>query len=287
MHLRDWYDLTRLDHGFLWGIAVLVGEGLAYRGFPPLSYVILGFTVPVLIEVGIFAMNDYLDVESDVLNNRTDRPLTRHAIPQQYPLYLSLAVLPLSVVLGFFTGLSKPFFIVVVFVILGVLYNVRLKGIPMVKNVVMGLCIAAPLIWGNLVIREEILPVIIVFAAAAFTSGFGREVLKDMMDTVGDKATGCTTLPVLFGLKSSAVVVSLLFLAAGFFILLPSFYYLDTLYYRDVYYLIPAGATFGIVCFYVHSLLKDTSYENVKRLRKRTLNILEMGILTFVLGAIL
>lgn len=287
MRFRDWYDLTRLDHGLLWGTAVLVGEILAYRGFPPIHYAVLGFVIPVLIEVGVFALNDYLDLESDILNNRSDRPLTRDVIPQQYPLYLSLAVLPLAVVLGVFMGLAKPFLILMIFVILGILYNIKLKELPLVKNGVMGLCIAAPLLGGNLVVKDDILPIIMILGCAAFTAGFGREVLKDMMDTVGDKATGCKTLPIMIGLHNSAVIVSLLFLAAGFFVLIPFFYPFDYFYFHDPFYLVPACVTTAVIVYCVYSILKDTSCENVKMLRKRTLHVIELGIATFIIGAFL
>lgn len=287
MHLRDWYDLTRLDHGILWGTAVIIGASLAYRGFPPLKFVFLGFSIPVLIEVGIFALNDYIDIDSDILNKRRDRPLTRHAIPTQYPLYFSLAVLPVSIVLGVLTGLKNPFLIVVTFIVLGILYNVKLKELPLVKNFIMGLCIAAPLVGGNLLITNEILPVIMVLSICAFTAGFGREVLKDMMDTFGDKSVGCTTFPILFGLRRSAILVSSLIVTAGIFILLPFFYPFDQFYYHDPFYLIPACATITLIIICVHSLFKDTSQKNIQVLRKRTLNIIELGMVTFIAGALL
>jgi geranylgeranylglycerol-phosphate geranylgeranyltransferase len=287
MHLRDWYDLTRLDHGILWGVAVVIGESLAYRGFPPLKFAVLGFVIPVLIEVGIFALNDYIDIDSDILNKRNDRPLTRHAIPTQYPLYFSLAVLPVSIVLGVLTGLTSPLLIVVIFIVLGILYNVKLKELPLVKNFIMGLCIAAPLIGGNLLITNEILPVIMVLGICAFTAGFGREVLKDMMDTLGDKSVGCTTFPILFGLRRSAVLVSSLIVTAGIFILLPYLYPFDRFYYHDPFYLIPACATNVLIITCVYSLIKDTSHKNIQVLRKRTLHIIELGMVTFIVGALL
>ena len=286
MHLRDWYDLTRLDHGILWGAAVVIGASLAYRGFPPLKFVFLGFFIPVLIEVGIFALNDYIDIDSDILNKRGDRPLTRHAIPTQYPLYFSMAVLPVSVVLGVLSGLKNIFLIVVTFIVLGILYNVKLKELPLVKNFIMGLCIAAPLIGGNLLVTNEILPVIVILSICAFTAGFGREVLKDMMDTLGDKSVGCTTFPILFGLRKSAFLVSSLIVIAGIFILLPFFYCFDQVYYYDPFYLIPACATITLIIMCVHSLMKDTSRKNIQVLRKRTLHIIELGMITFVAGAL-
>ena len=284
MRLRDWYDLTRLDHGILWGAAVLIGEGLACRGIPPLPYAVIGFLIPVFIEIGIFALNDYIDVESDILNKRSDRPLTRNAIPHTYPLYLSAIVLPMAIIIGVFIQMV-PFLIVVVGVVLGVLYNIKLKEVPLVKNAVMGLCIAAPLIGGNLVITN-ILPIVLVFGAAAFTAGFGREVLKDMMDVKGDKAHGCTTFPILFGLKISSFIVSFLLLLACFFVLLPFFYPLDVFYFHDPVYLVAAAVTSGLVMYCVYTILKDRSYETIKLLRKKTLYVIEVGIITFILGAI-
>jgi 4-hydroxybenzoate polyprenyltransferase len=172
-----------------------------------------------------------------------------------------------------------------IFVILGILYNVKLKELPLVKNGVMGLCIAAPLIGGNLVVTDEVLPIVLILGCAAFTAGFGREVLKDMMDTVGDKATGCRTFPIIVGLKYSAVIVSLLLLAAGVFVLLPYVYPFDYFYFHDPIYLVLACATTAVIIYCVYSVLKDRSCENIKMLRKRTLHAIELGIVTFIAGA--
>lgn len=285
MHLRDWYDLTRLDHGILWGAAVVVGEILACRGFPPLQYVILGFAAPLFIEIGIFSLNDYIDRESDVLNNRVDRPLVRGAIPVQYPLYVALVMLPGAVVLGF---ISNPitFFLVTMFTVLGVLYNVKLKEVPCVKNCIMGVCIAAPLLGGNLFVKDEILPVVALFAAAAFFLGTGREILKDMMDTKGDRATGCKTLPLLIGPENSARIVFLLFLVSCIVILFPYGYPCDNFYFHDTLYLISACVTCGLTVYCAYSVVKDWSKSNIALLRKRTFHILELGIFTFLVGVL-
>jgi len=287
MHLRDWYHLTRLDHGLIWGAAVVAGEIIAYGGFPPLSYAILGFVIPLLIEVGIFALNDYVDVESDILNKRKDRPLTRNTISKQYPLYLSLAVLPVAAVLGAMMYLLMPFLIILLFIGLGILYNVKLKAVPLVKNSVMGLCIAAPLIGGNLVITDEVLPIVIIFSVAAFISGFGREVLKDMMDMVGDEASGCKTLPIIFGLKKTAWIVSFSLISACIFIVFPFFFPVDSSYFHNAPYIMVSLLACALSFYCAYSICANQSLENIKLLRKRSLNILEIGIIAFILGAIL
>jgi geranylgeranylglycerol-phosphate geranylgeranyltransferase len=271
----------------IWGLAVVAGEIIACGGFPPLTYAVLGFVIPVLIEVGIFSLNDYLDVDSDILNNRSDRPLTRNAISREYPLYVSLAVLPIAAVLGAMMYLLLPFIIVLIFIGLGILYNVKLKEVPMVKNVIMGLCIAAPLIGGNLVVHDHVLPIIMLFGTAAFISGFGREVLKDMMDMVGDEASGCTTLPLLYGLKKTAWIVFLSLIGACVLILIPFFFPVNQSYFHDVLYLILALLTSILSVYCAYSILKNQSLDNIKILRKKSLYILETGIIAFIMGAIL
>ncbi|MGC1119909.1 MAG: UbiA family prenyltransferase [Candidatus Methanofastidiosia archaeon] len=286
MRFRDWYDLTRLDHGILWGAAVVVGEILAYRGFPPLQYVILGFAAPLLVEIGIFSLNDYLDRESDILNNRVDRPLVRRAIPEQYPLYVALVMLPGAVVLGFISNLLVPFVLVILFSALGVLYNMKLKEVPCVKNCIMGVCIAVPLLGGNLMVQDRILPVVALFATAAFLLGTGREILKDMMDTAGDRATGCKTLPLLIGPKNSARIVYSLFLVSCIVILFPCGYPCDDFYFHDTLYLISACVTCGLTVYCACSVVRDWSRSNIVLLRKRTFHILELGIFTFLVGVL-
>ncbi|MBU7023639.1 MAG: UbiA family prenyltransferase [Theionarchaea archaeon] len=226
-----------------------------------------------------------MDKESDILNNRVDRPLVRGAIPVQYPLYVAVVTLPGAMVLGFISN-PTTFFLVTVFTVLGVLYNVKLKEVPCVKNCIMGVCIAAPLLAGNLFVKDEILPVVVLFAAAAFLLGTGREILKDMMDIKGDNATGCKTLPLLIGPENSARIVFSLFLVSCIIILFPYGYLFDGFYFHDPLYLTAACITCGVTMYCAYSVVKDWSRSNVVLLRKRTFHILELGIFTFLVGVL-
>lgn len=54
---------------------------------------------------------------------------------------------------------------------------------------------------------------VLAFSAFAFLMSMAREILKDAADREGDRAYGCKTIPIVWGLKTTKVIVSLLYLA--------------------------------------------------------------------------
>jgi len=84
-------------------IAVLIGETILLGGLPVFTLpIILSLLVRVFSEAGSFTLNDYLDVESDRINKKTDRPLVRGTISPRFALWFSVATLLLSTALAFF-----------------------------------------------------------------------------------------------------------------------------------------------------------------------------------------
>ena len=79
------WQLTRLEHGIMYGVGVILGALLSADDARTLTLladpcILLGALVALLVEAGSFALNDYCDFEVDILNSRTDRPLVRGAL---------------------------------------------------------------------------------------------------------------------------------------------------------------------------------------------------------------
>ncbi len=198
--------LTRIEHAFMLALAVLIAETILLGELPPPTLVIiLSLLVPVFSEMGSFALNDYFDIETDKLNKK-DRPLVKGTLSPKFALNLSFITLVLSTVMAYFINL-EVFIIAVVFNIVAVLYNWKLKDMPLVGNVYIAFTMAIPFIFGNFVISTSLSELALVLAGLGFVAGLAREIIKSVQDMEGDiKARGSRTLPVLIGKKKSVLV---------------------------------------------------------------------------------
>jgi len=215
--LRELYRLTRFEHALMLALAVLVAEAIASAGVLPLS-VALAFSllVPILSEMGSFALNDYLDIGTDRLNGKLDRPLVKGTISPGFAKWFSCACLLFSVVLAYFINMPA-FAIALIFNALAVAYNWKLKDMPLAGNAYIALTMAIPFVFGNYVISSTLSPLNLTLALLGFVAGLAREIIKSVQDVEGDVAArGSKTLPVVIGKKASlaaAVSLYLLFIA--------------------------------------------------------------------------
>jgi len=214
--LKEMVKLTRFEHALMLAFAVLVAEIIVLGSFPPIEiFILLSLLVPIFSEMGSFALNDYFDVETDRLNKKTDRPLVKGTITPAFALKFSIVFLILSTVLAFFINIFA-FSIALFFNIAAVLYNWKLKDLPLAGNVYIALTMAIPFIFGNYVVSQELSMIVLVLALLGFLAGLAREIIKSVQDMEGDvKARGSKTLPVMIGEKASldfAVLLYLLFM---------------------------------------------------------------------------
>jgi len=218
--------LFRIEHALMLSIAVLVGillsQGISGTAIP-LFTLALALLVPFFIEMGSFALNDYFDVESDKANKRKDRPVAAGEITNKTALALSGA----AYVLGIACAVPLPtaaFYITLLFAALSLLYNWKLKLLPLVGNIYIAASMAIPFLFGNLVVSESLSPPIIAISLVAFVAGLGREIIKSAEDVEGDiKHRGARTLPALVGKRTSCQVAALLYLVLVPLSLLPFF----------------------------------------------------------------
>jgi len=216
MFLRELFKLTRFEHAIMLAFAVLIAETAVLGEVPQLSLVlVLSILVPVFSEMGSFALNDYLDMATDRLNKKTDRPLVRGTISPGFALNFSVLSLWLSIALAFFLS-SPAFLIAFAFNVLAILYNWKLKDLPLVGNVYIALTMAIPFIFGNFVVAPALAPITLILALLGFVAGLAREIIKSAEDMEGDrKARGSRTLPVIIGERNavlSAVALYILFI---------------------------------------------------------------------------
>ena len=210
--LIELYRLTRFDHAIMLAIAVLIGETIVLGSAPTITtIVVLSLLVPMLSEAGSFALNDYLDIASDRINKKFDRPLVAGTISPSFAFYFSILCIFLSVILAYFINIFA-FLIALVFNGLAILYNWKLKDLPLLGNAYIALSMSIPFVFGNVAVAQVLSPLVLVLASLGFVSGLAREILKSVQDMEGDIiARKSRTLPIVIGAKPSLLIASVLY----------------------------------------------------------------------------
>lgn len=210
MNVIDLAKLTRIEHGIMYAVAVIIGV-LLTGSLPSFQVLVLACLVALLSEMGAFSLNDYFDVEVDRANKRTDRPLVSGNISPSFALFFGIFCIIASLVAAFFID-AKIFFLTLFLVVLAILYNLKLKLLPIVGNVYIAFTMGIPFVFGNLVVEEHIMPVNVLLFFLGFIAGLAREIIKSIEDMEGDKAQRkAATLPIIIGEKKSLFIAILLY----------------------------------------------------------------------------
>lgn len=193
-------------------LAVLLSEIIILGKLPPVNPIIIfSLLVPIFTEMGAFALNDYADIETDRHNKKKDRPLVKGTINPKFAFSFSWLCFGLSIIFSFFINLYA-FLIALIFNLLSVGYNYKLKDLPLVGNIYIASTMAIPFLFGNFVLTETLNPFILLLTALAFLSGLAREIIKSVQDMKGDKrARRARTFPIIVGKKKALQVAAFLY----------------------------------------------------------------------------
>ena len=281
--IAEFLRLTRFEHAIMLALAVLIGETMALGSFPTISIIIIfSLLVPVFSEMASFSLNDYLDIETDRINDKKT-PLVRGTLSPRFAVYFSFFAFIVSTALAFFINMAA-FAIVVIFNILAILYNWKLKDLPLMGNIYIGLSMAIPFIFGNIIVHPQwLLPAPLVLALLAFLAGTAREIVKSVQDQKGDvKARRSRTLPVIIGEKPSLLIASVLYILFIPLSFTPFFFGLKP----DALPVLLIAAADGVLIGMVAVLLSRPSQHIYKSARKITLLIFMIGMIAFLLASL-
>jgi geranylgeranylglycerol-phosphate geranylgeranyltransferase len=247
---------------------------------------LLAYLIAFLSAAGTYALNDYFDYELDKSNNKHDRPLVSGLLSKRTALVtgltsflfiflLSLFLIPTSKFLVLFTA---PLFI---------FYNLGLKRIIFVKNILVAYAFVATILLGSVIMDSFLEPLIVYFALMAFIVGFAVETMVDMADVKGDKEMGIETISTRFGIKNSAYLSILLYFIIMVLDPLPFFVIIDPRLHFDYVFLflilIPVVSYF----FISRSLIQNQSIDNIKRLRRTVFYTMQIGCIAYLVGVLL
>jgi 4-hydroxybenzoate polyprenyltransferase len=119
------------------------------------------------------------------------------------------------------------------------LYSNNLKRQPFVGNLVVAL------LTGLSIYTVDVYygvgnPLVTIYASFSFFITLVREIIKDMEDLKGDNTFGCRTLPIIWGVrKTKLVIYSILTLFSATVLLLNHFYARLPIYYFLIFLFIP------------------------------------------------
>jgi geranylgeranylglycerol-phosphate geranylgeranyltransferase len=263
-------------------VSGLLAEDL--KGFQ-IEY-ILAFLIVFISAAGAFAINDYYDYELDKSNNRLDRPLVLELISRRTALITALiSFFSVIILIGFlnpvamiFAYISFPLFY---------LYSLGLKKRLFFKNLLIAYSYLATIFLGSLVSDASLEPLIIYFGLMGFIVGLANEIMFDIIDVEGDKNLGIKTLSTQFGIKRAVLISIILYSIIVLLDPLPFFIKIDPHLHFDIYFLILIMIPVISYIFLSRSLFNNRSKENVMKLRTLVFIIMQIGMISYLIGALI
>ena len=162
----------------------------------------------VLSAAAGYVVNDIFDLEADKIN-KPNSCIVGHSLSVKSAWILYVILTVLSLVVSYF--FSQQYAIINVSIMgLLYLYAARLKGMPLIGNMVVALCSAAVVAICVLLIAFDTKPAIMNFTGYIIFSFFIsliRELVKDMQDVDGDLAAGLKTYPIVAGIKGTKIMI--------------------------------------------------------------------------------
>ncbi|MBI2445744.1 geranylgeranylglycerol-phosphate geranylgeranyltransferase [Candidatus Micrarchaeota archaeon] len=216
--LKNWWRLTRAEHGLIVFLAILVSQFVVTKALT--AAMIWPAVGPMLITWGAFAWNDYFGYKSDKALNRKDRPLVAGTITPRVALWVGSALMILGVALTYPVGVAA-FGIAIVYTALSMAYDLFLKTRPLLGNLFIASSMSISFIYGNYAASDTLHPYVLLYAGVAFFAGLGRELIITLRDVEGDKKAGATTLPMLLGPRVTVTAASALIYGAAALSLVP------------------------------------------------------------------
>ncbi|WP_366183077.1 geranylgeranylglycerol-phosphate geranylgeranyltransferase [Flavobacterium ovatum] len=179
----------------------------------------------ILIAGAGYVINNILDQETDSENKPQNLIVgTKIRETTAYNIYIGLNCT--GVAIGFYLAnlIGKPNFAGLFIIIAATLYMyaTSLKQIAVIGNFVIALLLSVSvlivgvfdlypmIIIENQQIMGSLFSVLLDYAVFAFMINFIREIVKDMEDINGDYNQGMKTLPIIFGVKRTTIVVFIL-----------------------------------------------------------------------------
>lgn len=158
----------------------------------------------ILIAAGGYIINDYYDVKIDIIN-KPKRVIVGKLLKRRIAIFAHSFLNFLGIAIGILAG-WKIGAVAFTSAFLLWLYSNSLKRLPLVGNITVSFLTFLAVVLTGIYFKRH-LDLIFTFAVFAFFISLIREIIKDMEDVRGDAAFGCRTLPLVFGIRRTKLVI--------------------------------------------------------------------------------
>ncbi|MFC2060279.1 UbiA family prenyltransferase [Chloroflexota bacterium] len=274
---RGLLHLIRLKNCFMIGFAVIISETVASGGGFLAVQALLGFISPFSLMASTMSLNDYFDLEVDLINNPT-RPIPAGVVSPREAIVYALIFGSLGLASSFLINLSC-FALTLFAIALMAYYNGVGKKTGFLGNLVVSCCVALPFIYGGFVVGDVRL-ILWIFTTLAFVSNIGREVVKGIVDARGDIVKGIRTVAATRGNSFAARLAAAFFAAAAVLSLVPLTWGLVSILYLPFVVASDIGFVYSSI-----SLIRDCSPRNARVTKNMVLIWMLLGLIAFLAGS--
>lgn len=219
-----------------------------------------------------YIINDYYDVKIDLVN-KPERVVIGQGITRRYALLFHTILSVTGVAIGF---LLKWQIGIINFAAAFLLwwYSNDLKRQPFIGNLVVALLAGISIIIVDALFQTGN-PMIFIYGLFAFFMTLIREMIKDMEDVRGDNTFGCRTLPIIWGLRKTKILIYAVMLIFAISVLVLNGYFGRIQFYYLLLLFFP-------LLFLFVKLFRADTKRNFSRLSLYCKMIMLMGILSMV-----
>jgi 4-hydroxybenzoate polyprenyltransferase len=185
----------------------LIGPRQEWRAYLLDQRLFLLVLSTVLIAAAGYIINDYYDVKIDTIN-KPKRVVIGRMLRRRMAMISHSVLNALGLAIGLYLGKAVLFFNFIAIFLLW-LYSNQLKRLPFIGNVVVALLTSASL-FILAVYYQQNQQFVYTYAVFAFFISLIREIIKDMEDVKGDASFGCQTLPIVWGMRRTKVLLYIL-----------------------------------------------------------------------------
>lgn len=162
---------------------------------------VLACSSVLLAFAAFMVFNDIFDVEADMANLNTRRPLVNGTITRRTAWTVFFVCGCTSLLLGGYLGRGAMFW-AVLFLLLGLVYTLYVRRVFWLGNIYVAFVASLPIIYGA--DTSGIYSTAVVFAQVeVFLFMLQFEIIKTMRDIVGDRAAGYRTFGVVCGERAT------------------------------------------------------------------------------------
>jgi len=159
------------------------------------------------IAAGGYIINDYFDIKIDIIN-KPDKVIIGKIIPRRWAILIHQIFSLSGLIIGFYLNFHIG---IINFVAVSLLwfYSERFKRKAFIGNFWVAALTAISILVVGIFYRIN-MEFIVIYAIFAFFISLIREIIKDMEDIRGDSKYNCQTLPIIWGIRKTKILIYIL-----------------------------------------------------------------------------